>query len=301
MARDPGVSDPSRRLGWLKIRPRKIPISPQLLPPVHGRFRPRASTFCFSLRSWAWSSSDSSWSTAPLSFMRRSVREMASRSSRNSFFFGLGMGTLLAVCRIDYRKWSKWAYPVLGVAVALLLAVFIPGLARAGGAQRWIHLGPDRFPARGVRQVRGHILRRASARSEKRAHSYFRRRSSLARSDSVPCVSAFASSAGLRDDRDDHVRDLHADVSLQVFLRNICSLPWPSPLSAGVVLAMGTAYRRDRVMTFLDPWRDPSGKGFQILQSMLGLHNGSLFGVGLGNGKENCFIFLRPITISSSP
>jgi cell division protein FtsW len=42
-------------------------------------------------------------------------------------------------------------------------------------------------------------------------------------------------------------------------------------------------------MTFVDPWRDPSGKGFQVIQSMLGLHNGSLLGQGLGNGKEKLF------------
>jgi cell division protein FtsW len=61
---------------------------------------------------------------------------------------------------------------------------------------------------------------------------------------------------------------------------------------AGVVggfLAVGSAYRRQRLMTFLDPWRDPGGKGFQILQSLVGLHNGRIWGVGLGNGKEKLF------------
>ncbi len=58
---------------------------------------------------------------------------------------------------------------------------------------------------------------------------------------------------------------------------------------AGAYLALGTPYRRQRVMTFIDPWRDPGGKGFQILQSLLGLHHGGLFGVGLGNGKEKLF------------
>lgn len=55
------------------------------------------------------------------------------------------------------------------------------------------------------------------------------------------------------------------------------------------VLILSAPYRRARLMTFLDPWQDPLGKGFQVLQSMLGVHNGSLFGVGLGNGKEKLF------------
>ncbi len=55
------------------------------------------------------------------------------------------------------------------------------------------------------------------------------------------------------------------------------------------VLVVTSPYRKDRVMTFLDPWRDASGKGFQVIQSMVGLHRGSWFGQGLGNGKEKLF------------
>jgi cell division protein FtsW len=54
-------------------------------------------------------------------------------------------------------------------------------------------------------------------------------------------------------------------------------------------LALGTEYRRQRLMTYLDPWKDQAGKGFQILQSFVGLHHGGLTGVGLGNGKEKLF------------
>ena len=54
-------------------------------------------------------------------------------------------------------------------------------------------------------------------------------------------------------------------------------------------LVLSTPYRRDRLMTFLDPWRDPGGKGFQIVQSFVGLNHGGVFGVGLGNGKEKLF------------
>ncbi len=58
---------------------------------------------------------------------------------------------------------------------------------------------------------------------------------------------------------------------------------------AASFLVLSTPYRRARLMTFIDPWQDPMGKGFQVLQSMLGLHNGSFWGVGLGNGKEKLF------------
>jgi cell division protein FtsW len=42
-------------------------------------------------------------------------------------------------------------------------------------------------------------------------------------------------------------------------------------------------------MTFLDPWRDPKGSGFQVIQSFLAFANGSFFGQGLGNSNEKLF------------
>ena len=52
---------------------------------------------------------------------------------------------------------------------------------------------------------------------------------------------------------------------------------------------INVAYRSDRLSAFLDPWSDPSGKGFQVIQSLLGVHSGGLFGVGLGKGQSKLF------------
>src|SRR5262245_10611631 len=58
----------------------------------------------------------------------------------------------------------------------------------------------------------------------------------------------------------------------------LCAIP---PIA---LLVMGTAYRRQRVMTFLDPWRDPLGAGFQVIQSIIAVGTGGLWGRGLMNG-----------------
>jgi cell division protein FtsW len=42
----------------------------------------------------------------------------------------------------------------------------------------------------------------------------------------------------------------------------------------------------DRILAFLDPWRDPQGVGYQIIQSLLALGSGGIFGVGLGNSRQ---------------
>lgn len=66
-----------------------------------------------------------------------------------------------------------------------------------------------------------------------------------------------------------------------------------STLFAGIFIAFGilvaAPYRLKRLMTFLDPWKDPKGSGFQVIQSFLAFANGSFFGQGLGNSNEKLF------------
>src|SRR5438874_1430117 len=45
-------------------------------------------------------------------------------------------------------------------------------------------------------------------------------------------------------------------------------------------------YRRQRMLSYLDPWSDPTGSGFQTIQSFLALGGGGAFGVGLGEGRQ---------------
>jgi len=62
------------------------------------------------------------------------------------------------------------------------------------------------------------------------------------------------------------------------------------------VLVMGTSYRRQRVLTFLDPWRDPLGAGFQIIQSLIAVGTGGVWGKGLMNGVQKLFYLPEPHT-----
>jgi cell division protein FtsW len=62
------------------------------------------------------------------------------------------------------------------------------------------------------------------------------------------------------------------------------------------VLVMGTGYRRRRVLTFLDPWQDPLGDGFQIIQSLIAVGTGGVSGRGLMNGVQKLFYLPEPHT-----
>jgi cell division protein FtsW len=67
-------------------------------------------------------------------------------------------------------------------------------------------------------------------------------------------------------------------------------------LPAIAVLVMGTGYRRRRVLTFLDPWQDPLGDGFQIIQSLIAVGTGGVSGRGLMNGVQKLFYLPEPHT-----
>jgi cell division protein FtsW len=204
-------------------------------------------------------------------------------------FAGLGILALLGACRLDYRSWARWAYPLLGLAVTLLALVFVPGLgAKVGGAQRWLRLGPAGFQP-------GELAKFAVIFFV--AYQLDRKRERLGTftagilSYVLLTLPAFALLLA-QPDFGSTVMILLVMFSL-MFLAGVPARFLYSGLGLGGIvgafLAFGSEYRKARLLTFLDPWQDPGGNGFQILQSLVGVHQGSLLGAGLGNGKEKLF------------
>src|SRR5207247_1269345 len=71
----------------------------------------------------------------------------------------------------------------------------------------------------------------------------------------------------------------------------LCAIP------VVLVLVLGSSYRRQRLMTFLAPWKDASDAGFQITQSYLAFGSGGPFGVGLGEGKQKLYFLTDAHTV----
>src|SRR5688572_14609474 len=67
-----------------------------------------------------------------------------------------------------------------------------------------------------------------------------------------------------------------------------------TPIAA--YFAFSAAYRRERVLSFLNPEADPLGKGFQAMQSLIALGNGGIEGLGIGNGRQKLFFLPEPHT-----
>jgi len=204
-------------------------------------------------------------------------------------FATLGFIAMFGAIRLPYRKWAQWAYPVAFLSVGLLAIVLIPGVgSRVLGAQRWIKIGPISIqPA----EIAKFAMILFVARQLEKKNEHLKRFVPGVLSNFILPLPAMGLLL-LQPDFGSTVM-ITVVLFLMMFLAGVPKrfLAGIALLGAGAAtaLVLSAPYRLARLMTFLDPWQDPLGKGFQVLQSMLGVHNGSLFGVGLGNGKEKLF------------
>ena len=179
---------------------------------------------------------------------------------------------------------EKYATPLLIVSFVLLVLVFIPGIGvTAGGATRWIRLWPSTFqPSELVKLSMVIYL----------AHY-------LSKSDYSPdSFTSFLKPLGIMVLFQVVILkqpDFGAAMSLAFLtfamlfisgtrLRYLASLSlFALPV---IIMLVLKPYRLKRVTCFLDPWKDPQGCGFQLVQSFIALGSGGVNGVGLGSSKQ---------------
>jgi len=200
---------------------------------------------------------------------------------------GLGLGLLVVAFRIGHARLALLAYPLLALTFVALLLVPLVGKT-AGGAQRWIPLGPLQFqPAEAAKVVLVLYLARSLARKGDRVRTF-----SIGL---LPHLLVTCAMVGLCLWQ----RDLGTGVILLVVLfamlfaagARLSYLVGAGLLALPVIfhLVRSQPYRWIRVLAFLDPERYRSGPGFQLWESLLGAANGGWLGQGLGQGKGKLF------------
>jgi len=200
-----------------------------------------------------------------------------------------GFLLLQLASRIDYIWWKRLSIPMLGCMGLLLLMVLIPSLGvSAKGARRWLRLGPISIqPAEMVKLVAVIYVAAYLTKKEDRITMFS--------SGLVPVLAVIGLLSGLvllEPDLGTVVVVGLVTVGL-LFLGGaqlkhllglgLCAVP------VVLALVLGSSYRRQRMLTFLAPWKDASDAGFQITQSFLAFGSGGPFGVGLGEGKQKLF------------
>lgn len=199
--------------------------------------------------------------------------------------FILGIVAMLAAGFFPYRNLKKLKWPALIVSLALLAAVFVPGLGVENyGATRWIGLGPITIQPSEIAKF-GFIIFAAAYASEKpeRMKKFTGMLPVLAAGGGI-CVLIIA--------------EPNMSVTMVVGLLMVAMLflggvkikhfliiLLPIALAVPVLIVM-EPYRLQRLYAFLDPWSSPQGEGYQLIQSLYALGNGSWLGTGLFNSMQ---------------
>ncbi len=205
---------------------------------------------------------------------------------QQSAWAALGLVGMAIAARIDYHRYRAVALPALVIAVVLLVVVLIPGVGtQVGGASRWLRLSSFVGVQPAELAKLGLILYLS--------FWFASRRDEMGRwSVTVPFLAITSVLVGLVVAEPDlgTAIVIVATAFAMYFVAGARLLEFAALALLAAVgvasLALVQPYRLQRVLTFLDPWSDPRGSGFQTIQSLYGLVLGGPFGEGLGAGKE---------------
>lgn len=223
--------------------------------------------------------------------------------------FVLGVIMLSTTYMIDYKVYARFKWLFFGVGIALLLLVFVPGIGiEKLGAKRWIGIGGFSMQPSEAAKFCFVIFCAAVASGASR----------------VSADNAYLKSQTFHNDSAQDVLSIKKILLILGAGGGFCGLILAEPnlsitLCLGItmfimlflcgarkkhlglllapvlvflpVLLVAEPYRVRRLVAFIDPWATPKAEGFQLIQSLFGLGNGGLFGVGFGNSTQK-YMFL---------
>ncbi|NMM61419.1 stage V sporulation protein E [Clostridium sp. P21] len=204
----------------------------------------------------------------------------------------VGILFMFITIRMDYHKIKKYTKIIMIVTVVLLLAVF--AFKPINGARRWIQIGglPSIQPSELAKYVVVLYLAKSIENKGEKLKTLLY--------GVVPylIISGFYAGMVLAE-KNLSIASVIMIVTLIVLyvagarkshmfgLMGLVSL-------AGIAGIAFEPYRLDRFKSFLDPWKDPKGDGYQLIQSLLALGSGGIWGMGLGRSRQKCYYIPEP-------
>jgi cell division protein FtsW len=208
---------------------------------------------------------------------------------RHVIYLGLGLGLMAIGLRLRVRVWEKAGPFLLLGGIVLLVLVLLPGVgAHVNGASRWIKLGFFTLQPAELSKlfmivyVAGYLVRK-----QEELKNF---------TQGILMVSVVVAVVGmllLQEPDFGSVVVICMTVMLMLFLGGVRFWHFALVLLTGiggmVLLTIISPYRMGRVTSFMDPWADPFGSGFQLTQALIAFGRGEWFGVGLGGSVQKLF------------
>ena len=207
--------------------------------------------------------------------------------TRQSLLGGFGVLVMLAVSKIDYHFWRKFAWIFYFITLGLLILLLIlPPMVQGMDVKRWLVIGPLNFqPSEFAKFAIVLLFSSLIAANYKQVKSI---------GFIAFLLFVLAVTCGLI------VLEPHLSATVLVFcigvvLLVVGGLPKKyiiGGLGAGVagvallIISGAVSYGSDRIKYWLDPWADASGKGCQTIQSLLAIGSGGVLGRGIGQSRQ---------------
>ena len=209
---------------------------------------------------------------------------------RQLLWVAVGLVAMLLTSGIPYSKLEKISVPLLGVAIVLLVIVLIPGVARdIGGAKRWIRFGslgfqPSEFAKLSFVLYMAHSI----AARQKVINSFL--------SGMLPdlFVTALVFFLIYKEPNLSTATLIGGTYFAMYFLGNGSLVNLGTIAGCGIILVstliFQAGYRARRFWAFINPWENASSSGYHIIQSLVAIGSGGLWGLGLGQSRQKFFI-----------
>lgn len=211
-------------------------------------------------------------------------------------FAVIGVIGMFFVMNIEYQVWKKWSKRIILTCFFLLIVVLIPGIGtERNGSQSWIGVGAFSIqPSEFMKLAMIIYLSKYLEKNQKHITSF--------KKGLIPTLGLATLAFGLimlQPDLGTGTVMFGTSIVLIYIagarLSHFAGLGLIG-VSGFVGLIASAPYRLERITSYLDPWKDPLGSGFQIIQSLYAIGPGGLFGLGLGQSRQKYFYLPEPQT-----
>ena len=211
-------------------------------------------------------------------------------------FFIVGLLVMFIISKIDYKLYLKYSNKILLISLILLVLVLIPGIGQVrNGSRSWFGIGSFGFQPSEIAKIALIIfVSKYLANNEKEVKSITK--------GVFPILLVIFLFFGLIMLEPDFGTGMVivATLFVMLFASNIKLSFFGYLIVLGIVGIVGliimAPYRMARIVSFINPWVDPLGSGFQIIQSLYAISPSGLFGRGLGNSIQKHFYLPEPQT-----
>ena len=208
----------------------------------------------------------------------------------------LGFSALLYGASLEIDKLRERARLIFGISIFLLLLVYIPGVGKkVSGASRWIDLGIMSFqPSELIKFTMVLFLANLLSGLGEKIKDLMR--------GLFPALLLIGLVLAIIIAQPDlgTAITIGATAFVMLFAAGAQSLHLLALAGTGalgvLILSLTSPYRMHRLLAFIDPWKDPQGIGFQVIQSLLAVGSGGLMGLGLGASRQKFFYLPQQFT-----